>query len=39
MDEFKDILRDFIEENWELFEQKCEEQDIDPEEVLQSLKD
>ncbi len=32
-----DTLRDFIEENWTAFEQKCEEREIDPEDVLRYL--
>lgn len=37
MEDFKDVLRAFIEEHWVLFENKCEEFDIDAEEVIESL--
>lgn len=31
-------LIDFIEENWSAFEAKCEEREVDPEEILNELK-
>ena len=30
-------IKDFIEENWSAFSQRCEESDIDPEKVLRYL--
>lgn len=31
------ILKDFIEENWAAFQQRCDEQDVDPEKIVDGL--
>lgn len=31
------ILLDFLEENWNAFEMKCEEKEIDAEEIIKEL--
>ncbi len=31
------IIKDFLEEHWEVFERRCEEQGENPEEIIKEL--